>query len=112
MEKEYKLKKVDMVSSNYKIALSIMNKTIEEIILPEGVENINQYRFNNCIKLTRITIPKSVISIGFYAFRNVPATQINYLGTVAEWKKIKLDLNWRNMSDISIIQCSDGIIEY
>lgn len=41
---------------------------IENIILPEGLENIGLYAFIGCESLKSITIPKSVIYINNYAF--------------------------------------------
>ena len=37
-------------------------------IIPDGVTSINNFAFNNCTKLTDITIPASVIKIGCAAF--------------------------------------------
>ncbi|MBS7359722.1 MAG: leucine-rich repeat protein [Oscillospiraceae bacterium] len=44
------------------------NKTIEEVILSEGLTSIGSLAFMNCSGLTRVTIPASVTSIGNHAF--------------------------------------------
>lgn len=42
--------------------------SIEELIIPEGVETIEDDAFNACKKLTRITLPESLKKIGRNAF--------------------------------------------
>ena len=41
---------------------------ITEYIIPEGVQNVNNAAFYNCIGLTSVTIPESVTNIGNNAF--------------------------------------------
>ena len=41
---------------------------IMEIALPEGLTSIEDYAFYNCYNLTSVTIPESVISIGYKSF--------------------------------------------
>ena len=57
----------------YKV-ISICNKAFQacskltSITIPNSVTSIGQYAFKNCGSLTSITIPNSVTSIGYGAF--------------------------------------------
>ena len=44
------------------------NDYIVKIIMENGVENIGNFAFNQCTRLTAVTIPNSVITIGNFAF--------------------------------------------
>ena len=41
---------------------------VTELVIPDGVESISDYAFQNCTSLTSVGIPDSVTSIGSYAF--------------------------------------------
>ena len=42
--------------------------SLETVILPEGLEHIDKYAFNECKKLKNINIPSTLKTIGMYAF--------------------------------------------
>lgn len=66
--------------------------SLTEITIPDGVTTIEEYAFSNCSSLRCITIPASVTQIGNQAFSNCDAlTEVNYLGTTEQWKKINID---------------------
>ena len=52
--------------------------SLKEVNLHEGITTINQRAFHNC-KLSSITIPSTVTSIGNGAFRSNPTTSITWL---------------------------------
>ena len=47
----------------------INDQEIKDLVIPNTVDSIHAYAFNNCSSLTSITIPNSVTSIGYGAFR-------------------------------------------
>ena len=106
--------------------------SLTSITLPDGVTSIGDDAFYNCTRLTSITIPDSVTSIGDHAFFECELVtltmgngvnyidscaflnceqlyEVNYNGTVAQWKAINVDSNNSNLTK-AIIKCTDGIL--
>ena len=64
------------------------NKLITDVVLSEGLTSIGTSAFANC-NMTSITIPKSVKSIGEYAFYElIDLTDMYYTGNGNDWAKI------------------------
>ncbi len=67
------------------------NELITEVIIPEGVTNIESGAFSNCYYLTSVVIPDSVTTIGWNAFRYCGFTSVKipdnvtYIGNYAFW---------------------------
>lgn len=62
---------------------------MSHIVLPEGLEWIGENAFRNCDSLKSIFIPKSVTSIGNWAFAYLPnLTDIYYGGSSYSWKNM------------------------
>jgi hypothetical protein len=80
------------------------------ILIPDGATSIAEQAFWNYFELSEVTIPASVTSIGFKAFYCTDNTRIIYNGTVAQWNAISKNREWQN-SGVSIIICTDGIVE-
>ena len=63
---------------------------IKHVILPEGLEKINSFSFNECQDLLSVTIPSSITSIENYAFENCyNLINVYYNGTIEDWCSIK-----------------------
>lgn len=63
--------------------------------IPDGVITISEEAFAECAKLRSVTIPKSIKSIGFFAFGvNRTLTDVYYEGSEAEW--INIEIEWHN----------------
>ena len=65
---------------------------MNQLVIPEGVEEINQYAFAFCRKLkAQVTLPSTIKKIGEWAFYGCPITSINLpeglesLGSLAFW---------------------------
>ena len=53
------------------------HRTIERLIIGEGVVAIDDYAFDGCISLYEVTIPETVVYIGTSAFRGCAISLIN-----------------------------------
>lgn len=49
---------------------AIGNDTVTSVVIPEGVEFINQYAFYNCTALRNVTLPSTCKQIGEHAFED------------------------------------------
>ncbi len=64
---------------------------VSDFVLPANLEEIGNYTFKYCTKITSITIPNSVTSIGVDAFGDCDKlTTVNYMGTEEEWNNISI----------------------
>ena len=52
------------------------NKNLTSVIIPEGIEEIDSSVFYECISLSSVTLPDSVISIGINSFMDTGLTEI------------------------------------
>ena len=52
---------------------SLIDRSITEINIPEGIETVGDYAFTFCTRVNKITIPDSVISIKQFSFNSVGA---------------------------------------
>jgi hypothetical protein len=81
------------------------------VTLPAGLTSVSGGLFLDCRGLTSVTLPASITSIGVVAFCD--CTQLNaltYEGTLADWAKVSLGLNWRLLAALTTVICSDGSI--
>ena len=65
-------------------------RTIKNIVIPEGVTEIGDFAFFECIELASITIPESVMKIGQLSFGKCEYIKtVHYGGTLAQWCAMK-----------------------
>ncbi len=87
----------------------VNNVSVTELALPDGVTAIKDHAFESS-RLTSITIPQSVKTIGYDAFQYCPSLErIDYLGTKAQWEAIEKNRYWIS-SESYTIHCTDGDI--
>ena len=69
---------------------ALEHKSINSVLIPDGVESIGANAFYGCGYLTKVVIPGSVKSIGIYAFDNCRRiTRIDYSGDITGWLNIE-----------------------
>ena len=90
--------------------------SLPSITIPESVTAIENLAFLDCENLSRVVLSSGIKQIGAYVFANTTQKNkglksINYLGTRAQWNKIKLDAKWKDDSYIEKIECKDGVID-
>ena len=112
-------------------------ENLETITIPDSVTDLGEACFQRCAKMTSVTLGKGlkkavytpdtkdpktgkVTKMGdyksgfgrftFYFCKNI--STIKYTGTVAEWKKIDIDVScFLSTTMTSVVICSDGTVE-
>ena len=69
---------------------ALEHKSINSVLIPDGVESIGAKAFYGCEYLETVVVPGSVKSIDSYAFDNcVRITRIDYSGDISGWLNIE-----------------------
>lgn len=85
--------------------------SLEEIVIPEGVQSIGTHAFEGCTNLRRIYIPVSMQAID-NAFALCEAMEaIYYAGTQQQWHAIRKATHLGNGLQMFTIRCTDGEIK-
>ena len=66
-------KNIKILAYNEEVYIDLLNGTIKNFNIPDGVTEIKSYLFYNCTALTSVTIPNSVTTIGPSSFENCTA---------------------------------------
>lgn len=108
---------VTEIGTTFTFSYSFCNKVehqetgdgITAIELPSTLTKIGCTAFQSC-QMTELSIPRSVIYIGYFAFAGCTRLQdVHYLGTIAEWNNInKSSAMFHNSPSVSVIHCIDG----
>ena len=112
---------------------SYYNNSLNQVVLPNNLQEIGKYAFYGCTALTNIEIPSTVTSIGYEAFYGssgltsigIPSSvtrieewvfyecsslkTVNYTGTMAQWQQISIVSYNMQLTNATII-CTDGTI--
>ena len=88
------------------------SSTIHSCVISEGLTHIRGGAFYRCEQLESITIPKTVEWLGDYVFDQCSSLkEIQYKGTIKQFKNIDVDDLFLAGSSVKRIVCSDGIIK-
>ena len=69
--------------------LSVKNKTVDSLVVPEGVTSIGQYAFNGLTNLSSISLPKSLKEVDLTTFMDYKY-RLYFDGTIEDWCNIKI----------------------
>lgn len=84
------------------------SNSIHTFILTEGETRIIDKAFCETA-LTNITLPSTLVHIGWHAFSSSPAlTNIVFNGTTEQWNAIEKVPDWNYDIPATYVQCSDG----
>lgn len=89
-------------------ARGLKNITTAKIL--EGTDKINAEAFLQCWNLKYLYLPHSIKQIGVRAFINCPLVEVEYNGTIHDFKNI--DLYFTSFDENVVIQCTDDKIVY
>lgn len=95
----------------YAWLIKAKNTYITSCTVHENTTAITGGAFYDCSKLTSITIPNGLTSIGRYAFRFCSLTKISFNGTKAQWKAIEKDSYWKDDAGNFTVICTDGKLD-
>ena len=85
--------------------------SLTSINIPNSVTSIGSSMFRYCTNLTSITIPDSITSIGGFLFEGCNLTNINFDGTIEQWKAIEKNSSWSRNTGYFTVQCTDGKLD-
>lgn len=78
----------------FEAELYINGEIVTQLVIPEGVTNIDQKTFCGCSSITSVVIPISITSIGYETFYKCSNLQyVYYIGTEEEWSQIVIAYN-------------------
>ncbi len=83
---------------------------IDHCLIHKDCKHIYCFALYNCKNIKSIAIPSGITSIGQNAFSVCDGlTEINFAGTINEWKKIKKEKDSFRDTGVKTVACSDGI---
>ena len=89
------------------------NLDIKSITISENIRSIGNEAFSGCENLETIILNSKNITIGQKALNScVSLKRIIFAGTKEEWNGIYKGLNWRNKTNLFVVECTDGEISY
>ena len=81
------------------------------VVITDGVTEIGDRAFRDCMALTRVYFPESLESIGMGAFSGCNSLQfIVYAGTIEQWELVTKGAYWADGILAKEVVCSDGTV--
>lgn len=73
------------------------------------ITEIGSKAFEGFYDLSAVTIPDSVVKIGYYAFSGCSSlSTFNFEGTTSQWNAITKGDNWNRNVPATVVHCTDG----
>ncbi len=77
--------------------LYIDGKLLENADIPEGVYDISNFAFTACESIKKVSLPKSLLTIGDGVFADaINIAEVKYMGSADEWKQVAIGKNNEN----------------
>lgn len=87
-------------------------KKLKEVVLSSNLSSIGDKAFENDESLETVSLPKGIKSIGAMAFKGTSITNINYVGSKADWDRIAKSDDWSDgLSNCKIHYLEEGTEE-
>lgn len=106
---------LDLEKPNTSLLKKIIERTEIEITAEdlEGVTSIADYAFYGFDILRYITLPKTITSIGNYAFAYCDLKRIKFNGTIEQWNNVSKGTLWAFgiLGSIKYVTCIDGTVD-
>jgi hypothetical protein len=85
---------------------------LTSVTIPNSVTSIGYGAFAYCTSLTSVTIPDGVTHIGDYAFHYCSSLEtIVFEGTWKQWHAIDKGACWSKYAPATHVHCTDGKVE-
>ena len=95
----------------YLVLIDAKDRNITSCEIHKDTKVIYYGAFASCKSLTSLTIPIAVTNIGSFTFRFCNSlTNINFEGTIEQWKAIIKVIGWDDSTGLYTIYCTDGQI--
>ena len=82
------------------------------------VEVIDNFAFNYSIRISKVVLPSSLVSIGAGLFVNSAVNEIEFLGTLSDWENVSkggivegAETTWNYLCNVREVKCSDANYE-
>lgn len=82
------------------IRRAFISMNLENVILPEGLEEVSDYAFQHSY-IKEITIPSTVKSFGIYSFQSSNVENVFFNGDVNDWANIDFNDSYGNPARIA-----------
>ena len=102
----------DVPSHSGECKLLLNGIEIEEITVPEGVKNIQDYALYNYKNIKKIYLPSTIESIGIFAITGTSINEVVYNGTIEMWNKVEKAEDWIIGEVNCVVYCTDGKVEH
>ena len=82
---------------------------LKSLYIPDSVKDIDSYAFDNC-GLIKVSLPSTLEHIDRYVFQRCDLLEeIEYRGTIEQWKNLRKNRGWKAKSNIKRVKCIDGV---